>query len=1026
MARKQLGTPADEANETATKGSVETALGGVPTATGRSLITAADKAAARAAIGSLLSGARSPMLGAKIRGGNITTKPAYQQWDHFWADWDWDNWIKPQIDRATKLGLNTIRLIGGPLAIFADSISLGFPWAANSAFPVDYPVLVNGKVYQATQAGTSGSTAPSGVGSAISDGTVTWRYLRENNYQPITQAQYDARWVQLVEYCGQIGMNVYPCLCTTADFTGTTFGDADVNESITTTASVLSRHTNVIGFDVFQEGDKRTSNGVAWAANRSYSSGTYAINAGKSYLCVTSGTSASSGGGPTATSSSISDGTVVWSYAGVPLFKEDVLALMARIRGVCSVPLTMSTTMFGSSSQNFYAGTQYINFQVNADPAGVDFVDLHIYEPGITPKHAEQYLQYFGKPALVGEFGTNRTVDSSTQVQRYTQARLIHARPDVAGSLVWALADQGVADNQRLFGCWDNTGFQQANNANSGAPLSTEIGQRQSLVSELRKFVTANPAVKTGVDNSLVSLTQLGGTGAENGANTWAKIATANSGGNAYTNMTVLLGVTQLGSGFHDSAIISVQFAENNTGQNPTVGVSIIAKGGDGSQIAADSFKVISDGFGTDMQLWMKKGAGFGAFAVYELSRGYAGNPVFGLTMLQYEENPGWQSATPTGTVNNSSSNGVTAFGVPVVSTTGTQTLTNKTLTSPTLNTPTLNTPTLNTVTIGGQNSNHLYLSSTNAAFGWRVDTADLGLGSVPLRMYARRDNVDIETITAISATGVVNFPRALPQANGVNLVDLSTAQTLTNKTLTSPTLTTPALGTPVSGNLANCTFPTLNQNTTGSAAKLTTARTIDGVSFDGSAAILTTTARLLAPAAYTSGQYYFCNAAANPGASATLGNGTVRLTAWLVTQQFTLSSMFCEFTAQGDSTSVFRIGIWSDDGTGKPGTVFLDAGTVSTFGTAAVMEITGLSTVIPPGLYWVGGAVQGVTSVQPTMRVTNTNFTPFPLGPLGASLPAVNTSVIGFSASGQTGAFSTISSPTVVGSAARIGFKVT
>lgn len=28
-----------------------------------------------------------------------------------------------------------------------------------------------------------------------------------------------------------------------------------------------------------------------------------------------------------------------------------------------------------------------------------------------------------------------------------------------------------------------------------------------------------------------------------------------------------------------------------------------------------------------------------------------------------------------------------------------------------------------------------------------------------------------------------------------------------------------PTLGTPVSGNLANCTFPTLNQNTTGTAA---------------------------------------------------------------------------------------------------------------------------------------------------------------------------------------------------------------
>jgi hypothetical protein len=37
-----------------------------------------------------------------------------------------------------------------------------------------------------------------------------------------------------------------------------------------------------------------------------------------------------------------------------------------------------------------------------------------------------------------------------------------------------------------------------------------------------------------------------------------------------------------------------------------------------------------------------------------------------------------------------------------------------------------------------------------------------------------------------------------------------------------SPTLVTPVLGTPASGNLANCTFPTLNQNTTGSAATFT------------------------------------------------------------------------------------------------------------------------------------------------------------------------------------------------------------
>ena len=57
-------------------------------------------------------------------------------------------------------------------------------------------------------------------------------------------------------------------------------------------------------------------------------------------------------------------------------------------------------------------------------------------------------------------------------------------------------------------------------------------------------------------------------------------------------------------------------------------------------------------------------------------------------------------------------------------------------------------------------------------------------------------------------------------QTVAVDEVVLKTGtQTLTNKTLTAPVLTTPALGTPASGTLTNCTFPTLNQNTTGTAA---------------------------------------------------------------------------------------------------------------------------------------------------------------------------------------------------------------
>lgn len=50
------------------------------------------------------------------------------------------------------------------------------------------------------------------------------------------------------------------------------------------------------------------------------------------------------------------------------------------------------------------------------------------------------------------------------------------------------------------------------------------------------------------------------------------------------------------------------------------------------------------------------------------------------------------------------------------------------------------------------------------------------------------------------------------------------TAERTAVATLTNKTLVAPALGTPASGDLANCTFPTLNQNTTGTAANVSGA----------------------------------------------------------------------------------------------------------------------------------------------------------------------------------------------------------
>jgi hypothetical protein len=99
--------------------------------------------------------------------------------------------------------------------------------------------------------------------------------------------------------------------------------------------------------------------------------------------------------------------------------------------------------------------------------------------------------------------------------------------------------------------------------------------------------------------------------------------------------------------------------------------------------------------------------------------------------------------------------------------------------------------------------------------------------------------------VTLIDAVSTAGRVVTLPDATDT-LVGRATTDTLTNKTLTSPTMTAPVLGTPASGNLANCTFPTLNQSTTGNAATATalqTARAINGVNFDGTAAITVTAA---------------------------------------------------------------------------------------------------------------------------------------------------------------------------------------
>jgi len=129
----------------------------------------------------------------------------------------------------------------------------------------------------------------------------------------------------------------------------------------------------------------------------------------------------------------------------------------------------------------------------------------------------------------------------------------------------------------------------------------------------------------------------------------------------------------------------------------------------------------------------------------------------------------------------------------------------------------------------------------------------------------------DIPTLNQNTTGTAAGLSATLAVASGGTGVTTSTGSG-SNVLSISPTLTTPALGTPSSGNLANCTFPTLNQNTTGSsgsctgnAATATTATNLSG----GTVAATTITATGNITAYFTSDIKFKENIRAIPDALA-------------------------------------------------------------------------------------------------------------------------------------------------------------
>jgi hypothetical protein len=153
-------------------------------------------------------------------------------------------------------------------------------------------------------------------------------------------------------------------------------------------------------------------------------------------------------------------------------------------------------------------------------------------------------------------------------------------------------------------------------------------------------------------------------------------------------------------------------------------------------------------------------------------------------------------------------------------------------------------------------------------------------------------------------------------------------------------------------------------------------------------------------PLELLSGSYFFPASAGGSGTSATLGNNLLRVYPIDIREVTSIAAIGAEITAIGEAGCTYRLGVWTEKN-GVPDKLLQDFGTIDGH-SATVQDAVAGPVILTPGRYFIGGALQGAPTTQPTVRICNAAV--MPVSTLSSAKPTANQLFIGFMQEGVSG----------------------